>query len=809
MSTPRVTRASLFERLFAGHHDLRAAVRSLRRAPGFVAVAVLSLGIAIGINGTTFAMLDAVLNPYVPYPHPEQLLTLRTYGWGAGHMDLSPEMLRTVLSRRDLFADAVPWVANGGGQPYSVGQQGSQGRVVLVAPGFVHALGVGLARGHGFAPYAAGEPSASPAIVSFPVWRQLLGSQRDLAPLTITVAGDEHPVVGVMPPGADYPDGTDVWLRMPPAMAQSLTGPGLMQALVRLHPGDTRRRVQSVLGSYAVRVAREHDLPLNMTAIMTSDVTPRTNGLFGYNIGIAIASLLVLLVACLNIANVMLARGIARRREIAVRVAIGASSGAIMRYVMAEAVLLAVGGGALGGTLAVWGIDAVQAYMPAALVRYWFRIPSFNWRVLVFIVVATGATALISGLLPALRARRADVGEAMKDGGYAVAARTSGTYRVVVSTQLVLSLVMAMAAAGLLQSLRPPPEQVSPINEHNLYFGSVLPSGAFCRGMSHPDRFVANLVSTISGAPGVRSAAVAVSTRTERGLVTSDQPSDPVQTPLQSYMEATPGYFRARGVPLVAGRDFEPGDVAVGAAVVNLALAKRLWPLMSPVGRAIKIGPSVSDAPWVRVVGVASAPIEMADGEHVDLAPPLTVIGRGRCATATFWARVDRDDPQTLAALYRDLHAALPGAILSGIYGSRAAVAGGEYTQKVIAFTYTGVALFMLLLSASGVYGVMSLVVGQREREFAVRLALGADGREMVRLVMRDALIMALAGIGIGAFVAMHFSPYGGLSRQIMNSDPISLVLAEAAVVAATLLACLTPALRASRVDPAEVLRAS
>ncbi|HEX8726163.1 MAG TPA: FtsX-like permease family protein [Gemmatimonadaceae bacterium] len=793
----------------AAASDIRYAFRSLRRSPGFVVVAVLSLGIAIGVTGTTFAMLDAVLDPYVPYAKPDQLLTLRTYGWAAGHVDLSPEMLGTITKRSDLFVDAIPWAVNGRDQVYASNGQGMPGHIVLVGPGFVRTLGITLALGHGFAAYAAREPLASPAIISYPVWRQKFGSRRDLDRSVITVAGEQHPVVGVMPPGADYPDGTDVWLRMPQSMAAALVGPAQMQALVRLQPNVTPRRLQQVLGTYAEREAHDHGLPSHMTAVMLNDVTPRTNGIFGFNAGIAIASLLVLIVACLNIANTMLARGLARRREIAVRKAMGATGAAIVRYVMAEAVLLALAGGVLGGTLAVWGIDVVQAYMPLAMLQYWFRVPVFNWHVLVFFLAATVVTALLSGLAPAFAARRADIGEAMKDGGNAVAGRSNGGYRVVVSAQLVLSLMMAMAAATLLAGLHPPPRQVSPINEHNLYFGTVVPTHAVCRAIPHPDRFLPDLLTTIRSVPGVRQGAAAVWARPERATVTSDQPSGPVQVPLTQYALATPAYFRARGVPLVAGRDFEAGDVASGAAIVNLALAKQLWPLMSPVGRALRLGPTASDAPWVRVVGVASAPIELPDGERFDLAPPVTVVGRSTCGAANFWARVDHDDAQTLSALYHGLRAAFPGAVISDIHGSAAQAARTNYSAAVTAYTYTGVALFMLLLSAAGVFGVMSLVVGGRTREFAVRVALGAQGRDLWRLVMRDALLMGLAGIAIGAFAAMHFGPYGGLSVQWMDTDPVSLVIAEAAVVTATLLACVVPARRASRADPVEVLRAT
>jgi len=793
----------------AAASDVRNAFRSLRRSPGFVAVAVLSLGIAIGINGTTFAMLDAVLHPYVPYAKPDQLLTLRTYGWATGHVDLTPEMLGTIVKRRDLFAEVIPWVVTGRDQVYMANGQGMPGHIVLVGPGLVHTLGITLSRGHGFAPYAAGEPLASPAIISYPVWRQEFGSRRGLDRLVITVAGEQHPVVGVMPPGADYPDGTDVWLRMPQTMAAALIGPAQMQALVRLRPNVTLLRLQQLLGAYARGEAHDHGLASNMTAVMLDDVTPRTNGIFGFNAGIAIASLLVLIVACLNIANVMLARGLARRREIAVRKAMGATGAAIVRYVMAEAVLLALAGGVIGGTLAAWGIDVVQAYMPLAMLKYWFRVPVFNWHVMVFFVAATGVTALLSGLAPALAARRADIGEAMKDGGNAVAGRSNGGYRVVVSAQLVLSLMMAMAAATLLAGLHPASRQVSPINEHNLYAGTVVPTHAVCRAMSHPDQFMPDVLTTIRSVSGVRQGAAAVWARPERGTVTSDQPSGPVQAPLTQYALATPAYFRARGVPLIAGRDFEAGDVASGAAVVNLALAKQLWPLMSPVGRALKLGPAASDAPWVRVVGVASAPIELPDGERFDLAPRLTVVGRSTCAAANFWARVDHDDAQTLSALYHGLRAAFPGAVISDIYGSAAQTAKGNYSAAVTAYTYTGVALFMLLLSAAGVFGVMSLVVGGRTREFAVRVALGARTRDLWRLVMHDALLMGLAGIAIGAFAAMHFGPYGGLSVQWMDTDPVSLVIAEAVVVTATLLACVVPANRASHADPVEVMRAT
>jgi len=810
LTTPRNQRAPFLERVFSGHHDILAALRSLRRSPGFVAIAVLSLGLAIGLNTTMLAMMDAILHPYVPYSHPETLFDIQSYGMNRslGYHVLRP-MYLALRERTDLHAEIVPYGFSNGVTEVN----GHLVRTLATTTGtrLFDVLGVKPVVGRTFDTARDDPADADAVVVGYQMWQEDLGGRRDLAGLHLTYNGRTYSVIGVMPPSMRFPFG-DLWFPMPKANERSADGSLQGRALIRLRAGDTEARVKGQLDALAGEMAARYDGNRLDFAYRMESLMPGKGRPSDYALLTAIVTALVLFVACLNLANLMLARGLARRRELAVRMALGANRGAIARHVLVECALLTGVGGAWGVLLSVWGVKLAEGHVPTTIQELGFRTPHVSWRVVGFGILVTAGTVLIAGLAPAFHAARANVNDAMKDGGSSSTGRQSRLYRLVVVGEVAAALMVMIVAMFWIAILR---------RESNFAFsydadrmlGGYVASRQPCDSLPTHERFWQDMTTRIAAVPGVRYAVATQTAFPVGNIVTSDQPGTPIERPLGrgvslGYTVATSQYFRVFDFPIVAGRDFQPGDaVGPGAAIVDRELAAKMWPLMSPVGRLIKLGPAASSAPWVRVVGVVAPRSAGADSTSDD-SPLLTVARPLGCSSASLDVRTSGPPTPVAAAVYHVVRTAVPpGAIVTEFRSPRAEYDAELRVARLTTLLFVSLGAFALLLSAVGIFGVLNYAVGLRTREFAMRLALGARTPDILRIIVRDAMEMVLGGTAVGATASLVVG--FGAFQNSHGEAVIALVAAEAVVIAVSLAACIGPIRQATRSDPVALLRSS
>ncbi|MDE3127645.1 MAG: ABC transporter permease [Gemmatimonadota bacterium] len=811
MSTRTHQKGSVLERLFSGHHDVLAALRSLRRSPGFVAIAVLSLGLAIGLNTTTLAMMDAILHPYVPYPHAERLFDLTPYGITRQKVWVKRPMYLGVRARHDLYANIVPYVMSVGVIDANGTQ--TQGFGYTVGTELFDVLGVRPVLGRAFHAADSDAANASAAVIAYQVWQQDFGGAKDLSNLHLTYAGRTYSVIGVMPPSVYYPGNATLWTAMPKAQESSADGAPWVWALLELKPGDTPARVKAQLDAMATQYAAEYNGDRTQFDYRLDSIIPRGRAPRSATLLATVVALLILLVACLNLANLMLARALGRRRELAVRMAIGASRWAIVRHVLVECGLLAVLGGAWGVLLSAWGVQFAEGHMPAMIRQMGFSTPHMSWRVVALGVAVTATTILVAGLAPAIQAARANVNEVMKDGGGSSTGRHSRLYRFIVVGELGLALGVSIIAMTFFLGLRKRENIKFPFAADQTFTASVLPART-CQGPDGTREFWPAMVRRVAAVQGVSYAAALTTMWPEGQTVTSDEPGTPIERVLGQgrqlgYWMATTDIFRLYGFPIVAGRDFEPGDAdSAGAAIVSRDLASRLWPLSSPVGRLLKLGSSKSRAPWVRVVGVVG-PLTGGSDSTMNGAPDLTVVGPMHCVDATLAIRIAGNRPDIPGTVYHLVRAAVPaGGRVTEFRSTQADYEASLRESRVTVYTFLACGVFSLVLSVVGVYGVLSYTVGQRTREFAMRTALGARSPDIARMVAREAMEMVLGGTAFGEIGAVA-TAFPVIVASGSMAFVIALVAAELVVVVAALAACAGPIRRATRADPVALLRAT
>jgi len=480
-----------------------------------------------------------------------------------------------------------------------------------------------------------------------------------------------------------------------------------------------------------------------------------------------------------------------------------------MRYVLAEAAVLAVGGGAWGVMLSLWGVSLVQYRMPQRLAEFGFFAPHVGWRVMTAGVLVTASTVLIAGLLPALSARRADVNDVIKDGGGASTGRRNRAYTLLAVGQVALALMVMMGSGLLLRDVQEYAQRPLNFDAAHVLSASVAPPNDSMCSTSAGKHFMYDLAPRIKTVPGIRYASVVGQKAPMHMTYTSDILG--IQRSLGPYVITTPDYYHAQGIKIAEGRDFEPGDLdSEGAVILSHDVAITMWGRMSPVGHMLKLGPKKLDAPWLRVVGVTAESPDTVNGYIYDRASPVVVVGRDECGSVGVYARTDNQDPRTPIALFHALRAAVPTALVGPVRSERGSFDEQMGSIKMVAILFTAFGVFGLALAAFGVYGVLSYVVSQRMREFAMRIALGANGADLRRLVLHDAWVIALGGTAIGAWGAMWGGTYlNQYLYRVAFSDVFALAGAEVILIAVILVSCVAPALRAMRANPLDLLRAT
>ena len=800
--------------------DFRYAFRSLRKSPGFVVVAVLSLGLGLGLVTTMFALLDAVTHPYVAYRDPDHLFSIN--GWfPTKRVTVKPfDVYRAVRDETRSFEAVVPLsyqVVNVEG-PAGTDTSGDAGSYAAVVPArYFDVVGVRPMVGRAL---REGDAEAGAVVIGYQLWRQWFGGRRSLRGMTLTVDRRVLTVVGVLPRGMASLG--VVWLPM--TRDAERTGAGLRwtNVVARLKPGVTEDAAQRELDAVARHLTALYDSPDAPFGFHMSAMRADPMRLTDLHLAMLGASLAVLLIACANLANLMLARGLAKRREIALRLAIGAGRAAVVWEMFAECGILSAGGIVVGVVASLWGAQLVGARVPRDL--WWFGVvlPQLSWRVFALALVAAAGAAVLFGLLPAIRVANAvSLDEPLKDGA-GTTGRVRQRYSALAVSEVALTLALLMGAGLLLK-----------VVHHIATYDYDFPARRLLQGWAWsaavdsmtPDArqaFRLSIVAGLKSVSGVADAAAATSAPAPGGAVTAEMAADSTRLlNMFTYPIVTPGWVRTIGLPIVAGRDFEEGDLSPeGAVILNSLAAARLYPRASAVGHMLKLGGPASNAPWVRIVGVCRTALLLLDPNDLTTArgePEVYVVrstaGAALRGVPSMQTRVivrARGDASSVSeGVRRKLRTFVPGGnagVLPYLYGMQAALSGRTFMAKL----FVAMGAFALILAAVGIYGVLAYAVSRRIREFAVRIALGAQRADVLKSVLHDGLVMTLAGTALGAFLAM-WSSYllENYLEDVYPTDAATLVVAEAVLIAVTVAACLAPAFRAMRADPIEILRAT
>ena len=802
--------------------DFRFAARTLwkNRAVTFVAVAALALG--VGANTAVFSVVNAALLTPLPYHEPERLVRISEYSESIPQMSVSyPNFLDWRAQQTSFEVMAATQFANynfsGGGEPERL-----QGR--NVSPEFFSVFGVEPALGRAFTEEENRPGQGRVAVISHGLWQRRFGADPSILGRAVALSGEPYTVVGVAPAGFRFGTATDVYVPLGSVADKNLmmrdNHPGIY-VYARMKPGVTAEGAGQEMKTIAARLAAQYpDTNGGNSATVTtlgeffvSNIRPSLLILLG-------AVGLVLLIACANVANLLLARAAARGREIAIRTALGASRLRVMRQLLVESVLLALAGGAAGLLLAVWSVDLIRSLAagnlpPTAVIR-------LDSTVLLFTLGVSLLTGLVFGLAPAIQGSRADLNTSLKEGARS---QTGGAGRqrvrsALVVSEVALSLLLLVGAGLLVKSFMRLREARLGFEPRGLLTMQVSRSVGKDEPPARAALYLEEMRARVGALPGVQAVAYSEGMPQLGAAETlaSVEGRPPSQAPLAVRYIASPGYLDAMGIRLLRGRFFDERDTARAprVAVVDEAFARALFPGEEPVGKYLA-GFAAENVPPAEIVGIVEHVNHYGLNQPEPAAPQLyfafrqlpeqvmaQVLSRGVLIAAR-----TAGDPAALApAVRRESQSIDPAQPLYSVNTMEEVVAQSIATQRLSTTLLGFFAVVALVLAGVGIYGVMSYAVTQRRHEIGVRLALGARPRDVLRMVVGQGMALTAAGLGLGLLGALALTRVlASLLYGVSTTDLYVFLSVPFALAAVALVANLVPARRAMRVDPMVALR--
>ncbi|HEV2884229.1 MAG TPA: ABC transporter permease [Pyrinomonadaceae bacterium] len=804
--------------------DLRYSARMLMKKPAFTAVAILSIALGIGANTTVFSVINAVLLKSLPYKDPSTLMLV----WGdtqterslRGRNQVSATDVADFRKQSTVFEDVATYA---GWNPIMSGDSAAERMpAIQVGDGFFKVMKGEPILGRVFTPEEQEDGKDRVIVLGHGLWQRRFGGDPLVVGRSISLNSRPYTIVGVM--GPDFhplpttlvaPEG-QFYRPVAEAYDDTERDSRHLRAIARLKPGVTTEQAQAEMNVIAQRLEREHPLTNKGQGVNVVSITQDTVGavrptlimIFG-------AVIFVLLVACANVANLLLARATSRHKEITIRAAIGAGRAQLIRQLLTESLLLAVCGGALGLFLASWGVGLIEAF--GAKINPMLNDIQIDLRTLLFTLGLAVVTALLFGLAPALQLSKPNLTESLKEGGRSAGASASRNRLrgALVISEIAMTLVLLVSAGLLIRTVVRLTNVDKGFNSTNVLAMNIgLPSAKYPK----PENIISFYQQTtdrIAALPGVKAAGITsvlpLSDNFDgRGLLVEDHPKAPGEEMTVDMYVTTPGYLRAMEIPVLSGRALNEHDSkdSIRVALVNKTMADALWPNVDPVGRRIGFeGDAKGPQPWRTVVGVVSDVSQYA----LDKKPPMQIYlphAQFPTSSNTIVVKTDNLSAAMTNAIRNEILAVDKDQAVFNVTTLEQLRGESILLRRFFMFLLVGFALLALMLAAVGIYGVMSYVVTQRTQEIGIRMALGAQMSDVLRLILGSGMKLALTGIVLGlagAFAATRLLQellFGVSATDVSTFAVVSTVLASV-----VLLACYVPARRAAKVDPLVALR--
>ncbi|HEU0176607.1 MAG TPA: ABC transporter permease [Blastocatellia bacterium] len=806
--------------------DLRFGARMLLKKPGFTIVAVITLAMGIGANTAVFSLINAVLLRPLPFYEPERLVMVWEEASFAGFPQQEPAPANYIdwKARQSVFEDMAAMAFStfrltGDGEPQQIFANS-------VTANFFPVLGIAPALGRTFSPEEEKSGANKVVVLSYKFWQTRYGGERDIIGREILLDDEKYSVIGVMPAEFQFMN-SYIALYVPMAHGQEMWADRRshdLNVVARMKRGVGLQQARADIQTITQRIALQHPHESfdGRLGSVTLPLHEQLAGESGRQLIVLLAAVgLVLLIACANIAGLLLARAAGRRREIAVRAALGAGRGRIVRQLLTESLLLAFAGGLAGLLLASWSFAFLEKLIPVGMALS--TSLTIDRHVLGYTLLVALLTGVIFGLAPALQASKVDLNEVLKEGGQTSSAAGGGRLR---GAMVVFEIAMAMAllvCAGLLiQTFHKLSGQYSFLQpEKILTMRTRLPRDKY-KEMWQRKNFYDQTLARVKTLPGVISAGYTTTFplqwkggtsafRPEGGQLISGSSYDAL------YRQVTADYLQSMSIPLRQGRYFDETDNerSMPSAIINETMARQYWPDGNALGKRFRLGGSDSNAKqwpqWITVVGVVAdirqmgidAPVKaemylpyQQDKSHWWMSPFMLAI------------RVSGDPMNLVAAVSREIHAVDPNQPIS-VIATMAKLLGEETEQRQVAMillaTFAGIAL---LLAALGIYGVLAYFVAQRTREIGVRVALGARSHDVMKMVMKQGMTLTLFGTGLGLISGLALARLmKSLLFGVSATDPLTFAAVATLLAIVAMLACYIPARRATKVDPVVALR--
>src|ERR1051325_9585712 len=803
--------------------DIRYGVRSLLKHPGFTAIVILTLAVGIGASSAIFSVVNTVLLRPLPYRQAERIVVIQELDPTGKRVQVTPANFLDWRAQNTVFEQLAAILTRPAN--LALADQAERLDLAMTSANFFSVFGTEPARGRFFIPTdeQAGHPPV--VVISHALWQRRFGGDESVIGKPLTLDGNSYTVVGIAPAGFQYPDKTDVWLppfRLAPTMNErqdptQVRGFGMLAAVGLLKPGVPVTQAASEMETITARLRQQYpetnnrrfNRVVSLHTFLVGETGPMLLLLFG-------AVGFVLLIACANVANLLLASAATRQTEIAIRPALGASRFRVIRQPLTESFLLALAGGAIGLLLALWGVALMTRLLP----RDFPRLAEINldWRVLGFTLLASVFTGILFGLAPALQISKTDVHESLKESGRG----TSGSLRhhrlrsMLIVGEVALSVVLLAGAGLLFRSFMQLQAVNAGFTPQQVLTVRLSPAGSNYKTDADYIKFYDQVLQRVSAIPGVQTVGAINTLPLDKGpqagfMIEGRPPLTKDKWPGGNYRTVSTDYFRAMNIPIVQGRAFTDRDTQSTPLVmiVNQALANRDFPNESPIGKRISLGNTDAKGQpvWWEIVGVA------ADVRSIELREPAIpefYLSALQDTFANMFVVVRTTvEPTAVAASVRNAAASVDKSAAVSDVNTMEHIVNEAVTQpRFNLFLLALFSIIALLLSAAGIYGVTAYSVTQRTHEFGIRMALGAQVGDVLRMILRQGMLLISIGIGVGLLASFALTRLlRTLLYGVSATDPATFVGITLLLTFVALVACYVPARRATKVEPLVALR--